>query len=250
MDMERWKEILEEFHSGKRSLDDMLEKIKNLPYEDVGFVKIDHHRHLRCGFPEVIYGKGKSAAQLKEILGRMKRNDSPVLVTKTNEKIYEEVKEDIPEARYHPKAGALTIRYRKKRGIGMILVLTAGTLDIPVAEEAALTAELMGSRVKRIYDVGVAGIHRLIDQRGELEKARVIIAVAGMEGALPSVVGGLVSVPVIGLPTSIGYGTNLGGFTPLLTMLNSCSTGIAVVNIDNGFGAGHIASLINARAVR
>ena len=247
MDTKKWKEILEEFRSGERSLGDVMERLKSLPYEDMGFVKIDHHRQMRCGFPEVIYGKGKSAGQLKKIIGRMKKGRGPILVTKMDEGTFREVEASYPEALFHSDAKAMTINFKKKRGFGLIHVVTAGTLDIPVAEEAALTAEVMGSRVNRIYDVGVAGIHRVLDKRRVLEKGKAVIAVAGMEGALPSVIGGLVSVPVIGVPTSVGYGSSFEGLSALLTMLNSCASGVTVVNIDNGFSAAVTATLINRK---
>jgi NCAIR mutase (PurE)-related protein len=240
------KKVLDRLRRGSLSTDGALRRLKHLPYEDLGFAKIDSHRGLRRGFPEVIYGEGKTVPQILAIMGKMAGRGETVLVTRVGREVYRKVHARHRRARYHVAARAITLdsRSRAKPQPG-VLVLAAGTSDLPVAEEAALTAEVMGNEVDRAYDVGIAGLHRLLDQRKKLLKARVIIAVAGMEGALPSVVSGLVEVPVIGVPTSIGYGTGLKGVAALMGMLNSCSTGLLVVNIDNGFGAGYAASVIN-----
>jgi NCAIR mutase (PurE)-related protein len=215
------------------------------PFEDLGFAKVDHHRSIRQGFPEVVLGLGKTPEQIaaiaKEILGR----NQPLLVTRADRAAWEAVKTSAPHAEYHEMARCITVKGDIPPGKGTIVLCSAGTSDIPVAEEAAVTAELLGNTVDRLYDVGVAGIHRVLAQRTRLESARVIVVVAGMEGALPSVVAGMVSVPVIGVPTSIGYGASFGGIAALLGMLNSCANGVSVVNIDNGYGAGCIASMIN-----
>lgn len=216
------------------------------PFEDLGFARVDHHRSLRQGFPEVILGLGKTPAQIAAIAAEIVRRGSTLLVTRAGIAAYEAVREQIPDAAYYPDAAVIAFRQQDVNpGKGMIVVAAAGTSDLSVAEEAVITAEVMGNDVCRLYDVGVAGIHRLLGERARLEAARVIIVVAGMEGALPSVVAGLVSVPVIAVPTSIGYGASFGGIAALLAMLNSCASGVSVVNIDNGFGAATIASLIN-----
>ncbi len=241
--------LLKMVESGKLSAGSAMERIKHLPFEDIGFAKVDHHRALRQGFAEVIFGKGKTPAQVAEIVRAMlghKDTKHNVLVTRADAKIYAAVKRVGRMAKFHPLSGVITIeRSRAITGKGTIAVVSAGTSDIPVAEEAVLTAKLMGNRVEQIYDVGVAGIHRLLDHRVQLAEARVIICVAGMEGALPSVVGGLVGVPVIAVPTSTGYGASFGGVAALLGMLNSCASNVTVVNIDNGFGAACVASCIN-----
>ena len=217
-----------------------------LPYEDLGFARVDHQRYLRRGFPEVIYCPGKSVEQIVAIVERLVASGGTVLATRAEPAVFDAVKAVQPRAEYHDKAKALVIRSENEPvPVGYVAVVSAGTADQSVAEEAALTAELIGSRVERLYDVGVAGIHRLFDNWDILSKARVIIVVAGMEGALASVVGGLAVCPVIAVPTSVGYGAHFGGLAPLLTMLNSCASGVAVVNIDNGYGAGYIAALIN-----
>jgi NCAIR mutase (PurE)-related protein len=240
--------LLGRIRRGGLTVDAALEKLRDLPYEDLGFAKIDNHRELRRGFPEVIFGEGKTVPHIVAIVARIARRGQPVLITRVSEETFRRVRAQHPTARYHADARSITVGVRRGRARGRpgILVLAAGTSDLPVAEEAALTAEVMGNRVEKAYDVGVAGLHRLLAQRGKLRRARVIIAVAGMEGALPSVVAGLVPVPVIGVPTSIGYGTGLKGVAALMGMLNSCSTGLMVVNIDNGFGAGYSASVINS----
>jgi pyridinium-3,5-biscarboxylic acid mononucleotide synthase len=228
------------------ALEHLVEAFRARPFEDLGFAKVDHHRAIRQGFPEVILGIGKTPAQIaaiaKEIVGR----GSTLLITRASEEAFDAVRTVVPAATYHAEAAVITFRQQDVvPGKGTIVVASAGTSDQPVAEEAAITAELMGNTVERIYDVGVAGLHRLLGERHRLATARVIIVVAGMEGALPSVVSGLVSVPVIAVPTSIGYGASFGGIAALLGMLNSCASGVSVVNIDNGFGAANIASLIN-----
>jgi NCAIR mutase (PurE)-related protein len=245
--------LLGAVRSGKVAPAGALAELKNLPFEDLDFAKVDHHRALRQGFAEVVFGKGKTAGQVAEIvkslLGR-KPGRQNVLVTRADAKMFAAVKRaagrDRGAAKFHPLSGAITIeRNSEILGKGTIVVVSAGTSDIPVAEEAVLTARLMGNHVEHLYDVGVAGIHRLLKHSEELMKARVIICVAGMEGALPSVVGGLVAVPVIAVPTSVGYGASFGGVAALLGMLNSCASNVTVVNIDNGFGAGRVASCIN-----
>ena len=226
--------------------DQLVETFRARPFEDLGFARVDHHRSIRQGFPEVILGLGKTPAQISAIAAEIVSRGSTLLVTRANGLAFDAVRIVVPEAVYHAEAALITFRQDDVApGKGTIIVASAGTSDQPVAEEAALTAELMGNTVERIYDVGVAGLHRLLGERHRLAAARVIIVVAGMEGALPSVVAGLVSVPVIAVPTSIGYGASFGGIAALLGMLNSCASGVSVVNIDNGFGAANIASLIN-----
>ncbi len=246
IDTERLSQLLARVKSGEVSVDDALAQLANLPYEDLGFAKLDHHRALRRGFPEVVFGPGKTAEQVATIVERLASHADKVLVTKVAEECFNAVRQHTPDAEYHPIARAITVNRAKdaprRRGI---MVLSGGTADITVAEEAALTAELMGNQVERSYDVGVAGVHRLLDHLPRLRQAKVVVVVAGMEGALPSVASGLVAVPVIAVPTSVGYGASFGGLAALLTMLNSCSAGVSVVNIDNGFGAGYLAALIN-----
>jgi NCAIR mutase (PurE)-related protein len=223
----------------------LLAAMRDQPFEDLGFARVDHHRSIRQGFPEVILGIGKTPDQIATIAGRIVHRDHPLLVTRADDAAWQAVHAVIPEATYHPVARAITVHREMPRGKGKVVVASAGTSDLPVAEEAAVTADLMGNDVDRVYDIGVAGIHRLLSARERLHAARVIIVVAGMEGALPSVVAGMVDVPVIAVPTSIGYGASFGGIAALLGMLNSCANGVSVVNIDNGFGAGCIASMIN-----
>jgi len=241
--------LLEHIHSGALSPVMAAERLKHLPFEDIGFAKVDHHRALRQGYAEVIFGKGKTPAQVAEIVRAMvskKASSHNVLVTRADTKMFAAVKRVSRAAKFHPLSGVISIERSKEiSGKGTILVVSAGTSDIPVAEEAVLTARMMGNRVEQLFDVGVAGIHRLLDHRGALTEARVIICVAGMEGALPSVVGGLVAIPVIAVPTSTGYGASFGGVAALLGMLNSCASNVTVVNIDNGFGAACVASCIN-----
>lgn len=239
--------LLESVRDGALSVEDAAQQLRALPYELVGdFARIDHHRALRCGFPEVVFGQGKTGEQVRQIVERLAAHNERVLVTRVSPELYEAVRAALPDAVYHEQARAITLdRAPDGERVPGVLVATGGTTDIPVAEEAALTAELMGSAVVRLYDVGVAGLHRLLSQSEALQRARVVVAVAGMEGALASVIGGLVSVPVIAVPTSVGYGASFGGLAALLAMLNSCAAGVAVVNIDNGFGAGYLAGLIN-----
>jgi NCAIR mutase (PurE)-related protein len=241
------KRLLERVKNGKTSVDSAMKTLKTLPFEDIGFATLDHHRSLRKGFPEVIWGEGKTAFQISTIIKKMLRKNQPILVTRVDNRKAASIKKSIPKITYHPLSRTLTFTSGKtaKTGKGTILVVSAGTSDIPVAEEALITATIMGNKVDHLYDVGVAGIHRLVDKKDKLTSASVLIVVAGMEGALPSVVGGLVDKPVIAVPTSTGYGTGFGGIAALLSMLNTCASGVAVVNIDNGFGAGYIASLIN-----
>lgn len=240
------KKILQDYKKGKIELSEVLEKIKSLPYEDLGFAKIDNHRMMRKGFPETIYCKGKTDSQIIKILEIMVKRNHNILATKAEKKIFNVVKKKFPDTEYNELAKTIVIRMEKnKLKKGKILVITAGTSDIPVAEEAAVTAEIMGNNVEKAYDVGVAGVHRLFDIKEKIFNANVVIVVAGMDGALASIVGGLASRPVIAVPTSVGYGASFKGIAPLLTMMNSCAEGVVVVNIDNGFGAGYFASLIN-----
>lgn len=246
MNSEKLRELLEQYKSDQCSLDDVMTRLKHMPYENIGFARVDHHRNLRQGFPEVIFGQGKTNEQVAAIVERLLNADANVLVTRTTPEAYQLVAQLAPDAVYHQIARAITIRRNNQsRGKGQIAIVSAGTSDMPVAEEAAITAELAGNDIERFYDVGVAGLHRLLSERERLSQMRVIVCCAGMEGALPSVVGGLVAVPVIAVPTSIGYGASFGGLAALLGMLNSCSSNVLVVNIDNGFGAGFTASLIN-----
>ena len=237
--------LLEDYKNAQISQEDALAAFKNLPYENLEFARIDHHREIRKGFPEVIFGMGKTPEQIVEIVHAMRRNNSNILVTRSERGVFQTLKQEYPETEFHERSRTITIRTRNEvTGKGEILIISAGTADIPVAEEAMVTADLFGNRTSALYDVGVAGLHRLLQERERLNSARVIIVVAGMEGALPSVVAGLVAAPVIAVPTSVGYGSHFGGIAPLLSMLNSCA-GLAVVNIDNGFGAGQLASTIN-----
>ncbi len=232
--------------NGSISVEKAVESLRLLPYENIGFARVDHQRYLNRGFPEVIYCPGKTREQVVAIFSRLAASGGTVLATRAEPPVFEAVRAVYPEVEYHDVARALVLRGDSEpKPVGYVAVVSAGTADLPVAEEAALTAELIGSHVERLFDVGVAGIHRLIDNWHVLSKARVIVVVAGMEGALASVVGGLATCPVIAVPTSVGYGANFGGLAPLLTMLNSCASGVAVVNIDNGYGAGHMAAQIN-----
>jgi len=247
----KWLEdLLAQVARGEVSADiaheQLTEKLRARPFEDLGFARVDHHRSIRQGFPEVILGLGKTPDQIAAIAEEIVRRGSTLLVTRASVAAFDAVRAVVTQATYHQAASLITFRQSDVApGKGTIVIASAGTSDQPVAEEAALTAELMGNTVERIYDVGVAGLHRLLGERQRLAAARVIIVVAGMEGALPSVVAGLVAVPVIAVPTSIGYGASFGGLAALLGMLNSCASGVSVVNIDNGFGAANIASLIN-----
>lgn len=247
MDQDALKTLFEQVRDGSLAIDDAIECCRRLPYEDLGFATIDHHRSMRQGFPECIWGETKSAEQIVTIAKRLIATGEPIIATRVSSEKAAQVRQSISELDYHPLARMLTFAAGEipLRGKGTVLVVSAGTSDLPVAEEAAVTARMMGNAVETLYDVGVAGIHRLMGQWEKLSGARVIIVVAGMEGALPSVVGGLVSRPVIAVPTSIGYGAHFGGVAALLGMLNSCASSVAVVNIDNGFGAGCVASLIN-----
>jgi len=247
MDPIRLKDLLGRVSAGSLSADEALEALRCLPFEDLGFAKVDHHRQLRTGFPEVIFGPGKTAEQIIEIARRVTGNAQNVLITRLAAPEAEQLQRVFPSVSYSPHARLAVIINSQPEisGRGLILVIAAGTSDVPVAEEAALTAEFVGNVVDRVYDVGIAGIHRLFAHREQLRQAAVLIVVAGMEGALPSVVAGLVDRPVIAVPTSIGYGASFGGLAALLAMLNSCAAGVTVVNIDNGFGAGIAASLIN-----
>jgi hypothetical protein len=245
MNTEALRDLLLDLKEGNINIDEALERLKVLPYEDLGYARIDHHRALRKGFPEVVFCQGKTTEQSLEIIKRLASRNSYVLATRASKEVFEKVVLDIPEARYNELARTISISKSQIDPIGHIIVISAGTADLPIAEEAVETALIMGNYVERTYDVGVAGLHRLLDSLERIRKANVIIAVAGMEGALPSVVAGLVDKPVIGVPTSVGYGANFKGLSALLTMLNSCVPGLAVVNIDNGFGAGYLASMIN-----
>ncbi len=248
MDLKELERLLTAHKLGELEIGAAAQQIKNLNYEDIGYARVDHGRNARQGFPEVVFGAGKERSQLVGIVERLVQRSPNVLVTRTDEAAFGEVRNIVTDAEWHATARLIRIqRDRTELGIGPIAVVTAGTSDIPIAEEAALTAEAMGNRVQRIWDVGVAGIHRVLAERNLLQGARVIVVAAGMEGALPSVVGGLVSVPVVAVPTSIGYGASFGGVAALLGMLNSCSSNVTVVNIDNGFGAGFVASLINRK---
>jgi pyridinium-3,5-biscarboxylic acid mononucleotide synthase len=246
MTEDQLRRILGEIRSGALSDDEALEKLRKLPFEDLGFANVDHHRTLRQGFPEVIFGAGKTPDHVAKIVQAMLPGKHNILVTRSNVEQYELVKKVEASAEFHETARTIVVRRDDTvRGKGTVLVISAGTSDIPVAEESIVTLKVMGNSVEQLYDVGVSGIHRLLDRRERLAAARVLIVVAGMEGALPSVVGGLVSAPVIAVPTSVGYGASFGGVTALLSMLNSCASNVTVVNIDNGFGAGMVASLIN-----
>ena len=246
LNSESIRRLLEQVRKGKLSPDDAVEKLRHLPFEDLGFAKVDHHRHLRVGRPEVIFGPGKTPHQVAEIFKRLAQHAPNVLATRASREQFLAVKKDIRGAKFDPTARAILLqRDYTVYGKGKITVISAGTSDMPVAEEAAITAQLTGNQVERIYDVGVAGIHRLLAHRKAIADSRVVIVCAGMEGALPSVVGGLVGVPVIAVPTSVGYGAAFQGLAALLGMMNSCASNVTVVNIDNGFGAGYVASLIN-----
>ena len=246
MDKAHLRSFLEQVQCGDLTVDEAVDKLRHLPFEDLGFAKVDHHRALRHGMPEVVFGRGKTPQQVVEIAGRLLERASNVLVTRAEPAAAELIKQRFPEAEHFCLSGAIRVwRDRTLHGRGKIGVVCAGTSDLFVAEEAAVTAEVMGNEVFTIHDIGVAGIHRLMNNRERLLEARVLVVCAGMEGALPSAVGGLVSCPVIAVPTSIGYGASFGGLAALLGMLNSCASNVTVVNIDNGFGAGYVASLIN-----
>jgi len=252
MNTESLRSLLEQLKAGDATVDEALSKMKHLPFEAVGhetFAHLDHHRHLRCGMPEVIYCPGKSIEQIVEIFVKMAKHKANVLATRADIEVYDAVAKEFAQAQYEEKARAILLRQEEfEPSSGYIALVTAGTSDIPVAEEARVTAEMLNQYVISVYDVGVAGLHRLLSHKEVLQKANVVIVVAGMEGALASVVGGLVDVPVIGVPTSVGYGASFGGVAPLWTMLNSCAAGVCVVNIDNGFAAGCIAGIINRQS--
>lgn len=249
MNVKEVEKLLNDVKKGDTTVDKALDVLKNFPYTDLGFARIDHHREMRTGYPEIIYCAGKSVEQVKEIVKVMSERENNVIGTRANQEMYEAVRSIIPEVVYYPMARIISVQKKiPETPESSIAVITAGTSDMPVAEEAAITAELLGNKVLRIYDAGVAGIHRLVDKLPEIRKCRVVVVIAGMEGALASVVGGLIDKPVIAVPTSVGYGANFGGISALLAMLTSCSTGVTVVNIDNGFGAGFSASMINKMA--
>ncbi len=249
LDLEHLKGILDQVQKGHSSVAEALQQLKKLPYEDIGFAKIDHHRSLRTGVPEVIYCEGKSVSQIVGIAKRMEKNHVNIMGTRISLNVFEAISEQFEDCQYYHEARMVVFNPRPVSKNGRITVVCAGTSDIPVAEEACVTAETLGNNVARVFDVGVAGIHRLLDSCDDIFDANVAVVVAGMEGALASVVGGLVSCPVIGVPTSIGYGASFGGVAALLSMLNSCASGVSVVNIDNGFGAGYQANLINKIAL-
>jgi NCAIR mutase (PurE)-related protein len=250
MDSQHLKKLLKQVQSGQIDIDHAMHRLIKLPFEDLGYARVDLHRCIRAGVPEVIYCEGKTVAQIQGIAAKLAKYHVNILGTRANRQVFEGIKEAIADCEYHESARLMIIKPRPVEQVGNIAVVCAGTSDIPVTEEAAVTAEVLGNHVKRIYDVGVAGIHRLLDTCEDLFKANVVVVAAGMEGALASVVGGLVSCPVIAVPTSVGYGASFGGIAALLSMLNSCASGVSVVNIDNGFGAGYQASLINKLAVK
>jgi pyridinium-3,5-biscarboxylic acid mononucleotide synthase len=249
VDSKLLRDLLEQFKGGTLDVESVIERLKALPFEDLGFAKIDSHRCLRTGFPEVIYCQGKTIDQIQTIVVRISQHHHNILATRASFEVFEGIRKVIPDCRYHDLARMVVVKPLPLEQVGNIAVVSAGTSDLPVAEEAAITAEVLGGQVKRIYDVGVAGIHRLLHACSDLFEANVAVVVAGMEGALASVVGGLVACPVIGVPTSIGYGASFGGLAALLSMLNSCASGVSVVNIDNGFSAGYQAAIINRLAV-
>jgi NCAIR mutase (PurE)-related protein len=246
LNAESIRKLFQQVRAGKLSPDEAVERLRHLPFEDLGFAKVDHHRTLRAGMPEVIFGEGKTPAQVASIFKQLAKHGTNVLATRTTPQQFRAVRKLVQDAKFEESARATVLRRDSRQyGKGLITVISAGTSDIPVAEEAVITAELMGNQVERLYDVGVAGIHRLLAHRTAISRSRVVVVCAGMEGALPSVVGGLVGVPVIAVPTSIGYGAAFKGVAALLGMMNSCASNVTVVNIDNGFGAGYVASLIN-----
>ena len=252
MNEDTLRELLKSVRDEQTDIDEAVSQLRHLPFEEMGFATIDHHRAIRCGFPEVIYCGGKTTEQIRSIFAALAARDHNVLATRADPAAYDAVAADFPDAQYHQAARAITYRSPATEAtpIGHVAVVAAGTSDLPVAAEACVTAEIMDARVTTHYDVGVAGLHRLLACSEQLQSANAIVVVAGMEGALPSVVGGLVAVPVIAVPTSVGYGASFGGVAALLGMLNSCSSGVSVVNIDNGFGGGYIAAMINRRVAR
>jgi pyridinium-3,5-biscarboxylic acid mononucleotide synthase len=244
-------QTLKKVKSGELSVAAAIEELSVLPYEELSYAKIDHHRSLRSAFPEVIFGRGKTVEQIVNIAVRIAAHSDRLLITHADQTAFDSLREKLSEVQYNPAARTIVFnRHPDSAPRPGVAVITGGTADIPVAEEAAVTAEIMGNKVERVFDVGVAGLHRLFDKLPRIRDSRVLVVVAGMEGALPSVVGGLVSIPIIAVPTSVGYGANFNGLAPLLTMLNSCAPGVAVVNIDNGFGAGYLAALINMQNSR
>lgn len=246
MDLHRLKEMLENVRDGRLDIDRALDRLKNLPFEDIGFAKVDHHRNLRKGFPEVIFCSGKTTEQIQDIVLKLMPLNNNIMATRAGADVYESIRQITEDAVYFETARIVVVQKRQtEKNRKIVVVMTAGTSDIPVAEEAAVTAEIMGNTVDRIYDVGVAGLHRLFSFSERIAAANVLIVAAGMEGALAGVVGGLVDKPVIAVPTSVGYGASFGGLSALLGMLNSCAPGVAVVNIHNGFGAGYLAAVIN-----
>ena len=249
MDSQQLKHFIKQVQNGEIDLDMAVQRLKKLPFEDLGYAKVDFHRHMRIGVPEVIYCEGKRIEHIQGISQKLSQHHCNILATRANREVFESVQEVVEDSEYHEMARIVVIKPRPVEQVGNIAMVCAGTSDIPVIEEAAITAEILGNHVKRLYDCGVAGIHRLLDTCEDLFKANVAVVAAGMEGALASVVGGLVSCPVIAVPTSIGYGASFGGIAALLSMLNSCASGVSVVNIDNGFGAGYQASLINKLAM-
>jgi len=250
MNEESIRDVLAQVASGAMTADEATEMLRNLPFEDVGFAKVDHHRALRCGVPEVIFCPAKTADQVATIAERILTAGAELLATRATREQFDAVQKLCPDAEFHEAARCITARRGARDGVGCVLIVCAGTSDLPVAEEALITARMMGADARLIADVGVAGLHRLLAHSAELREANVIVAVAGMEGALPSVVAGLVSVPVVAVPTSVGYGASFGGIAALLAMLNSCASGVTVVNIDNGFGAGYAAAMMNRLAAR
>ena len=250
MQAELLRELLTEVRAGTRTVESAVERLRNLPYEDIGFARLDHHRALRKGFPEVVFCEGKRVEHVVEIIKRLEQKNSPILATRASREVYEAVAARLPAAKYFEDARMIQLGVNGNQTTRTsVLIVCAGTADVAVAEEAAVTSSALGSRIERLYDVGVAGVHRLLAAQDQLNSANVVVVVAGMDGALPTLVAGLVSAPVIAVPTSVGYGTGLGGTAALMTMLNACAPGIAVVNIDNGFGAGYMAHLINTKSV-
>lgn len=245
------RKLLASVRSGKVSMDEAISQLRHLPFEQIGFANVDHHRSIRCGFPEVIFCPGKTVDQIATIFGRLAASGGNVLATRATPEAYDAVRKEYPAARYEVLARTITLRQgRARRGMGHVAVVAAGTSDLPVAEEARITAEIMDQHVSTHYDVGVAGLHRLLAHGKAIQAARAVVVVAGMEGALASVVGGLVASPVIAVPTSIGYGASFGGLAALLSMLNSCASNVSVVNIDNGFAGGYIAAMINRQGAK
>lgn len=246
MEVEKIEALLNQFKSGSVDLEETLKTLKQLPFEDMGFAKVDHHRALRTGYPEVVFCQGKTHEQVEKIFQALEKHNDNILMTRAEPELFQRLEKVDDRLVYNDAARTITLETSKREKTGNVLVISAGTADIPVAEEAAVTASIAGAKVERLYDCGVAGIHRLLAQNEKIQKARAIVAVAGMEGALPSVVGGLAACPVIAVPTSVGYGAHMNGLAPLFTMLNSCAPNITVVNIDNGFGAGFNAAMVNA----